>query len=149
MYAEEGLLCHPLVSPMAAKSWEGSCPMWMVAGEELLADENKYFAMKAAQQGVTVVFEEFEAMPHCFAMLLDGMPNSDRCYRDWAAFISACVEKPKSLATKGVRFAVRTLEESAIDVTALSPFTEDEVKLRMRERMKELSMNGSGMMAKL
>ena len=63
LFAEDALLCHPLVSPLIAKSWEGSPPLWIETGQELLTDEDKYIAMKASSQGVKVVFEEYEAMP--------------------------------------------------------------------------------------
>ena len=62
LYAEDACLAHPICSPLAAKSWEGCCPIYMDTGTELLTDETKYVAMMAAKQGVKVVYEEYEAM---------------------------------------------------------------------------------------
>ena len=59
------MLCHPLVSHLAAKSWEGSCPLWIETVQELFADEIKYFTMKTAERSTKVVCEEYEAMPQC------------------------------------------------------------------------------------
>ena len=61
-YAEDVCLVNPICSPLAAKSWEGCCPLYIDTGTELLTDEDKYVAMSAAKQGVTVVYEEYEAM---------------------------------------------------------------------------------------
>ena len=61
-YAEDACLVNPICSPLAAKNWKGCCPMYLDTGTELLADECKYVAMMAANQGVEVVYEEYEAM---------------------------------------------------------------------------------------
>jgi acetyl esterase/lipase len=138
IYAEDAVCCHPLVSPLAAKSWEGAPPMWIETGQELLSDEDKHVAMVAARQGVTVVYEEFEAMPHCFAMILGGIAESRKCFDSWSSFITAAVEQPESLATRGVRHQAKTLEEEALDVQTLSPYTEEEVHRRMKDRAAKL-----------
>lgn len=149
LYAEDQILCHPLVSPIAAKSWEGSCPLYIATGQELLTDEDKYLAMRAANQGVKVVFDEFEAMPHCFAMLLVDLPGSKKFFENWAWFISDVVEKGKSVVTKGTIIRAKSLEEEAVDVKVLSSFTEEEVKGRMAERSGKMSMKQPDPMAKL
>jgi acetyl esterase/lipase len=149
LYAEDALLCHPLVSPLIAKSWEGSCPLYIGTGQELLTDEDKHIAMKAASQGVKVVFEEYAAMPHCFAMVLETLPASKMFFSNWAAFISQVVERPESVETKGTRIVPRTLEELSVDVKGLSTFTEEEVLERMRERVVKMSIKQPGSMPKL
>jgi acetyl esterase/lipase len=149
LYAEDALLCHPLVSPLIAKSWEGSCPMWIETGQELLTDEGKHIAMKASTQGVKVVFEEWEAMPHCFAMVLESLPASKKLFLNWARFIRQVVEDPGSMETRGTRIVPKTLKEVNLDVGALSAFSDEEAGERMRERVVKLSMKSLCSMSKL
>jgi len=150
LYADDGMLCHPLVSPLAARSWEGSCPMFSGTGEELLSDEEKYVAKKAVTQGVKVVFEEYEAMPHCFAMPLPHLNASRRFYGSWAKFCREAVESPEKIVTAGTRIRAKTLEEEQLDVETLVEFTEEEVLRRMRERAKIVLGEGQAdTMAKL
>jgi acetyl esterase/lipase len=149
LYAEDAYLCHQLVSPIVAKSWEGSPPIWIVTGEELLSDEDKYVAMVAARQGVQVVYDEFEAMPHTFALILEGHEGGRKCFTNWANFINSCVEDPKSIKTVGRKYKARTLEESEVDVLTLSPFTAEEVAARMKARVGNMSSKQPDTLAKL
>ncbi len=75
LYCDGSMLCHPLVSPLAAtaESWTGAPPMFFCVGEEMLADEIRIVARRCAKAGVKVRWEGFEAMPHVFAMLLEGL----------------------------------------------------------------------------
>ena len=149
LYAEDALLCHPLVSPLIARSWEGSPPLWIETGQELLTDEDKYIAMRASSQGVKVVFEEYEAMPHCFAMVLETLPASKRCFDSWAGFARQVVERPGTLESSGVKIRPKTLEEVVLDVGALSEMKEEEVRERMRERVVKMSSKQPDSMSKL
>ncbi|PMD55668.1 uncharacterized protein K444DRAFT_616725 [Hyaloscypha bicolor E] len=149
LYAEDALLCHPLVSPLIAKSWEGSPPLWIETGQELLTDEDKYIAMKASSQGVKVVFEEYEAMPHCFAMVLESLPASKKCFNSWAGFISQVVERPGTVKTSGRVIKPKTLGEVTLDMGSLSEMKEGEVIERMRERVTMMSMKQPDPMSKL
>lgn len=62
VFCDLSIICHPLVSPVAVKDWSGAPPMWFMTGEELLTDEDKVVAVRSAEQGVTVVWEQYEAM---------------------------------------------------------------------------------------
>jgi len=149
IYAEDAVLCHPLVSPLVAKSWEGSCPLWVGTGQELLSDEGIYVAMKMARQGVKVIFDEFEAMPHCFAMIMPNLENSRKCFDLWSGFIKAAVEDPESIKTRGLRYNAKTLEATEVDVLTMSPFTDEEVIMRMKKRVVEMSAAQPDTLAKL
>lgn len=149
LYAEDAMLCHPLVSPLAAKSWEGSCPLYIETGTELLTDEDRHLATTAASQNVPVVFEEYEAMPHCFAMLLEDLRGSRKFFENWASFIRQVTQKPGTITTKGTKIKARSLEEIKLDVKGLSAFTEEEVKERMVERVQKMSMKQPDAMSKL
>lgn len=149
IFVEDALLCHPLVSPIAVRQggkegekggWEGACPLFMECGEELLSDENRYVASVAARQGVTVIWEHFESMPHCFAMLFEHLKASERCFRGWAGFINTVTgnsgkESLEALKSKGVKIRAKNLGEESVDVLTLSTFTEEEVRGRMRNRV--------------
>lgn len=138
LFADDDVLLHPLVSPLAAPAsvWEGSCPVWFCTGWELLNDEDRAVASRMAQAGTTVVFEEFEAMPHCFAMILRGAEASRRCFGDWAAFVTAVTEEPGRVRTRAVVVAARTLGEREVDVGTLSPWSWEETVEWMRKRVE-------------
>ncbi|TVY20082.1 Esterase [Lachnellula arida] len=138
LYADDALLLHPLVSPLAAKSWQGSCPLYIETGRELLTDEDKHVAAKAAEQNVPVVFEEYEAMPHCFAMVLDALPGGRKFFESWAGFISD-VTAGKSVETSGKRILAKSLKEERVDVAGLREVSDEVVVERMRERVQVMS----------
>lgn len=96
----------------------------------MLADEIKIVAAKAAKQGVKVVSEQWEAMPHCFAMILVGTPMSKRCNNDWTDFCKSVVEG-KEIETKGLWFQAKTGREKDVDVEGLAVLDDCEVKVRM------------------
>lgn len=133
-FAEDQMLHHPLVSPLAAKDWTGAPPMWFSTGQELLTDEDKHVAAKAARQGVKVHFEEWEGMPHCFCMVLMGTTPSRKSFKSWAEFARMCVKEPQTLRTMGVRIRAKTWREEKLIVDDLSIYTDDEVAARMRYR---------------
>lgn len=85
------ILIHPLVSPLAAKAdlWRGSCPVWMCVGNEGLEDEISIMARRFHEAGVPIVFDGYEGMPHCFAMVFMKSPAGKECFRSWSEF---CVE---------------------------------------------------------
>jgi acetyl esterase/lipase len=139
LYAEDNMLYHPLVSPQVTQSWVGSCPIFIATGSELLTDEDKYLAMRMASQGVPVVFEEYVAMPHCFAMIMRALPASTRYFTSWATFIQEAIANPEEVKTRGVLIQPKTLKEEPLEVTSLLPWTHEEVLSRVRERAHKLS----------
>ncbi len=145
LYCDISMLCHPLVSPIAAKDWTGSCPLWMGYGEEMLVDEGKAVASRAAKQGVPVVWEQWEAMPHCFAILLKGLEAGKRVFQDWATFCEAVTGgKTKIVETRGTWFAAKTGKEKELDVQALSHWSEEEVQESMYAAKKARSEGEEG-----
>jgi acetyl esterase/lipase len=149
LYADDGLLCHSLVSPLIAKSWVGSPPLYIETGEELLTDEDKHVAMKAASQGVPVVYEQYETMPHCFAMVVADLPASRKFFESWSNFITQAVENPGEIKTKGTIIAPKTLNERGVEVGSLSGFTDEEVLNRMKERAEKLNPKQPDSLSKL
>ncbi|KAI9686999.1 MAG: hypothetical protein M1822_002752 [Bathelium mastoideum] len=133
LLCEVSMLTHPLASPLAAPAsdWRDSPPMLICCGEELLSDECAIVAGRAARQGVAVRWEQWEAMPHCFAQVLEGLVASRRCLEIWGEGMREMVEKSeggKGLVTKGRWWAAKTLKESPLDVKGLgSEWSEEEV----------------------
>lgn len=92
LYCADALVTHPLVTLIMARDWRGCPPVYMSTGWEMLADEDKYLAGVLHAQGVRVVWEEFEGMPHCFAMVLADIPMSRRCFDAFAGFMKTVAE---------------------------------------------------------
>ena len=143
LYCDTTMLAHALVSPLAADDWSGSCPLFFAYGEEMLADENKNIAAKAAKQGVRVVSEQWEAMPHCFGLIFLGTPMSKKCFRDLTEFCKEVV-KGKDIETRGVWFAAKSQEEMEVDVRGLAVIPDEEVKVRMENAKEARHMGDEG-----
>jgi len=136
IYAEGNALCHPLVSPLAANDWAGSPPVWFGVGEELLADEGAGVACIRARQGVKVVWEQYEAMPHCFAMVFEGDGAAEVCWEGWTKFIVQVVEG-HGVVRQGTYITAKKLERKEVRVTGLlekMSIRETEILPRMRTR---------------
>jgi acetyl esterase/lipase len=137
MYCDGSALCHPLVSPMAAMDWKNSPPIYINCGEEMLADECKVVARRMNQQGVTVVWDEYEAMPHVFPMMLDGSAASKACYKEWADFIKTVIERPAEVKTKACFVTAPKLERKEVNVATLIEMPDEEVLKRMQKSQSE------------
>jgi acetyl esterase/lipase len=146
LFCTLSLLDHPLVSPLLADSWAGSPPLYFNTGEEMLTDEIKVLASRAAQQGVKVVFEEYQAMPHCFAMLLPTLPASERCVKSWGGFARKAVEgggmEGWTLETKGTWIEARTGREESREVVDLCKKLPMEEVRRLIREAKEKRLAG-------
>lgn len=147
LYCSGTMLCHPLVSPLAAtvKQWRGVPSAYFCIGEEMLLDECNVVASRVAaaqaldaQEGkmrknVGVIYEGYEAMPHVFAMLLAGAPVSERCLASWAGFVKDVVQKGGVGMTKAVWITLPKLEEESRDFKSLSQYQDKDVKQWMDE----------------
>lgn len=141
LYCADALITHPLVTLLAAKSWEGCPPVFISTGWELLADEDKYIAAKLHADKVPVVFEEYEGMPHCFAMIVTENPMSKRCFHAWAGFIKGVVEDKEGSVQSAFRTVkARTLCEEEQDPLKVRPYTEEE----MWDRLSKLKTQSTG-----
>ena len=99
----------------------------------MLLDEGKVVARRVVQQGGKVRWEEWEAMPHAFAMILEGLAGSKKCFESWAQFVKDVVEG-KMIETNGRVIEARRLKEHAVDVQRLAEeLSDEEVDRRMVE----------------
>lgn len=120
LYCDFSTICNPLVSPIAAKDWTGAPPMFLCCGEERAVDANIIIAKRAKSQGVCILFEQFEAMPHLFMLLLANSPHAERCYSGWAEFCKLCTEHPQRQKSEETVIEVETLNERHIDLNSFS-----------------------------
>ena len=137
LYCDGTMLMHPFASPLASnpEDWKGSPPVFFCYGGEMLTDDGKYFARKLVKSGVPVEWEEFEAMPHCFAMVLKGSEESKLGMSLWGDYI-ARVTKGEVIETTGAYYHAKTLIKSNVDIATLGELTDNEVWDRMSEEVK-------------
>lgn len=131
LYVDDDLAPHPLASVVMSKSWKGAPPIYICTGWEILALEDKYLAKRLDAEGVKVVFEEYEAMPHCFAAILDKTPNATRCYNAWAGFIKQAVADGTQIESRAVNISAKELLETELDFQKLSDVTDEETRGRV------------------
>ncbi|RYC53819.1 hypothetical protein CHU98_g12390 [Xylaria longipes] len=127
LYVDDAFRLHPLVSVHLSPSWEGLPPVWVSCGWEALADEDRYLVSRLRAEGVPVVFEEYEAMPHVFAAVLPKVAQTERCVQGWARFITATRKDPGSITSSYTCIRAKTLEETEGDVEKLTPFQQKDV----------------------
>ncbi|KAK3706623.1 hypothetical protein LTR37_012632 [Vermiconidia calcicola] len=130
VYCDLGLFDHPLVSPITASSWAGAPPTWISIGQESVADDSLFIAKVMAEEGVIVHLEQFEAMPHGFAIMLQRLAAAKKCIANWGSFCQDCVEKPEALATRAVWVKVDGTQDE-IDIAKVTELDHDEVRALM------------------
>ena len=146
LYCDAPTLCHPLASPVASKDWTGSPPLWFASGQEMIVEAVKVIVQTAYSQGTTVVFQEYEAMPHIFLWRCPGSPQSEKCWSDWADFCKA-IAGGRTVASRAVLVEPRGLHEKDLDISKLTPLTVDDAYGMMREattRMKSFTGQKKG-----
>jgi acetyl esterase/lipase len=133
IFCNGSAVCHPLVSPMAALDWRGAPPVFIVCGEELLTDEDKVMARRLAIQGVKVVWEQYEGMPHVFGVLLSSLDIGMMSLKSWAENIKSFVLHQKDVQTRGIFITGRKLERLEVNVKDLYAMSDEEVVSKMKE----------------
>ncbi|KAI0421608.1 alpha/beta hydrolase fold-domain-containing protein [Xylaria grammica] len=127
LYVADALRLHPLVSLHLNASWARTPPVYLACGWECLADEDKYLVSRLRGDGVAVVFEEFEAMPHAWAVVLPKAAQTERCIQGMAKFMTATRKEPDKIASGYTYVKAKTLEETAGDVAGLTPYAAGDV----------------------
>lgn len=146
IYVADDLATHPLASPLMSRSWAGSPPIFICTGWEILAHEDKFFARHlTGSEGVRVVFEEFEGMPHVFAIIIPGAGPARRSLDGSAGFIRRSVDDPAGIESSAVAVRARTLEEVPLKFEELSEVTDEE----MREQVTAHARRAPASQAKL
>lgn len=147
-YCETTALAHPLISPMSAKDWTGCPPMWFACGQEHVVDSNRLIARRASKQGVKVVWEEYEGMPHVFPQLprMEATPQAVRCLTGWSNFITQCAESRIPFkASQGFYIGLAGNETGQIIVEdMLSEVSDEKVDQLLHESMDTLQKEYQG-----
>ena len=134
------------MSPAAARNWSGCPPLWLVMGQERLADSGKVIAQTAARQGVVVLWETYEQMPHIWIMMLPKLWQAESC-------IKRCAEVVRLLAgnratESGGEIVTITGERKRVNVRQLTELTVNEVEGLMRANTRHLKPWAGGSRAK-
>ena len=133
-YCETSMVYHPLVCAMAAKEWQGCPPIYIAMGhKERMIDGVKYFAQLAATQGVPILWDEYELMPHNWPMGFPDHPHSEKCYCSWAEACSKFVRNAQ-IQSHGTFTTLWKSKVQEIEVTELSSLTQAEVRRFMASR---------------
>ena len=144
---------HPLVSICMAPSWTGAPPMWFGCGEEQFLDGAKAVARKAAEQGVSVSWLVFEAMPHCFFTLpvLSQSKHASLLMERWATFCRQCIERPGQVKVSGAsatEIGFRELKERTISLHDLDDPSDEElhhlIKAKIARVRREFERDWTG-----
>ena len=146
LYCDISMLMHPFVSPLAAIAfdWEGACPAFFLYGQEMLIDEGKVLCRRLARAGVSVQWEEYDAMPHCWPMIMRGTESSQKAFNAWGDFIIRAT-KGERMETRGNWVEARTMREKTVDVKdLLSDLNDIQVKERMQADVKRREAFGRG-----
>ncbi|KAI1106610.1 alpha/beta hydrolase fold-domain-containing protein [Jackrogersella minutella] len=139
VYIDDAYLLHPLGSLQMIESWEGAPPVYVSCGWETLADEDKYLVSKLTRDGVTVVFEEYEAMPHVWAAVLPKLTETQHNLNSIAKFIKAVCDDPNKVQSSYKTIKAKTLKESDIlDIANISPYTDEQAQDMARQRVSGL-----------
>ncbi len=131
IYADDHLVAHPLVSLVGTRpeDWAGSPPIYICTGWEHLGTEARVFARRlATKTDVPVVFDDYEAMPHCFALIIPTAPTAEHCWKGWSGFIKRCVHEPEQIESKATRIKPKTLVEEVVDFEKILEMSDDEAR---------------------
>ena len=118
-YCSAAALVHPLVSPCLAPSWAGAPPMWFAMGEERLLDGAALIAQIAARDGVPVQWVQYEAMPHCWPLLLTRLPHAKHCFEEWGAACKTLGVASAAFRTGARQISVETLESCEMQLDGI------------------------------
>lgn len=130
-YADDHLVAHPLVSVIGTRpeDWAGSPPIYICTGWEQLGTESRVFARRiATKTDVPIVFNDYEAMPHCFALIMPKTEVAAHCWKGWTEFIKSCVHEPEQIKNKATLIKAKTLKEEDIDFEKLMELSDDECR---------------------
>ena len=141
LYCNISMLGHPLICLAANHSWEGCPPVYMASGQERCIDGARVIATQMIKDGVTVCWEEYEAMPHVFMSFLPQWKQGNMCYERWVAFVRKCLEG-RELSTEGFMIGCEDLKVREGDVRTLTEFTPEYarriIEIRKKERIEWL-----------
>lgn len=108
-----------------------------LGSKERMVDGAKSVAQRAARDGVPVIWDEYELMPHNWPVILRDHPHSINCYQSWADACSHFVDS-LPVITKGIFTEYDSLATRDVDVENLTSLTTKEVDRLMWEKQKSI-----------
>jgi len=99
-------------------------------------DNSKVIAQRAANQDCTVLWAEYNAIPHCFPFIFNVPQKDHMRFERWARFCYKCVEHSGSLRSEGTRVDT-SMEVRSVDMSNLTDLSFEEMKERMRQNMQK------------
>lgn len=135
IYTSASLFSHPMASPCTAVSWKGSPPLWFAVGQERLADSSKIIAQTAHNEGVSVLWDQYEAMPHCWMFFMTRFPHAKHLWKRWGRICSELILSPPS-ESHGNWIEVERLQESPVALEDLTPLSPAEAARLIEETAK-------------
>lgn len=136
---------NPLFTVSLQSSWAGAPPMWFAVGEEQCIDSSKAVARRAARDGVSITWMQFEAMPHCFATLpgLTQSKQAELCFENWGRFCRECAEANRKIErdVKASIIGFKNTEKQPLELDSEAeekrlPLTD--LEWRVRSRIEEV-----------
>ncbi|KAF4546545.1 hypothetical protein BFW01_g2819 [Lasiodiplodia theobromae] len=145
LYAEASMLLHPLGSPcVPGAAWKDCPPTLFMVGEEMMADESKVVAARMVGQGVSVGWMQFEAMPHCFGLVMEDCEAARVMREGWKEWVKRALEKGDQLENQGNFFAAKSCAAKRVDVGRLGEGLNDEKVLELMKEAQETLMAEGG-----
>ncbi|KAL9625195.1 MAG: hypothetical protein Q9160_000597 [Pyrenula sp. 1 TL-2023] len=135
VYCSASLLTHPLVSPSLCKNWQGAPPLWFAVGQERFADSSALIAQTAARQGVCVLWNQYEALPHCWPLFLPKLSHSRDVMGKWGRVCRTMVDGG-GLKSEGSWVTLEELEARNVDVKSLTDLTIEKAAAMVEEKAK-------------
>lgn len=134
IYCEKSALSHPCVTPIAARTWKGSPPIYFQTGDERSMDGTKAVAQLAAREGVSVGYEEYEGMPHLWFLVMKTMPQAERAYIRWAQAAKAMANG--SFKSFAQRVTLEAMDARRLDIEHLLEVEPEEVRRRVKQEQE-------------
>lgn len=116
---------------MTAKDWREASTTWTCVGEECLADQGLLVAQNTASQGVSVVVEQYQAMPHNLPLIIDHLEVTTKCKRQWASFIRDVVDNATSVETQASKWSKNGRTNTNLDIDTLVLISAETLKRNM------------------
>ena len=127
-YCDASAMVHPLVSPVTALDWTGMPPLWVSCGQERLVEGMKLLATRSVHQGASVTFCEYRGLPHIFPIMLGKLPQSARCYAEWAQSCLRPASASRVAHNSGIIIDLPGDNVNTVDVGKISNISHEEAR---------------------
>ncbi|KAF2653290.1 hypothetical protein K491DRAFT_662341 [Lophiostoma macrostomum CBS 122681] len=121
----------------------------------MLRDEDAVFAKRVAEQGGSVVWREWEGMPHVFAFMLEKHEASRLFLEEFGRFCRGVVGAEQGegegkggdgegVQSSAILYKAKTLEPITSPVSEITELSDEQVERFMREGRQRIEGRGDG-----